>query len=160
MATKIQLRGDTLTNWNVKNPVLADREVALVATDPNKPQVYDSKKVGDGVHKFSELEMLGFECLQELGDSTQFPVSQQVVTDELRKINANTGVDEYPTFSESTAYSAGDVVNYNGKLYKFTAAHAAGAWIGTDVEETSLKENITNLITEKLAELMDSQRNK
>ena len=82
MATKIQLRGDTLTNWNAKNPVLADREVALVATDPNKPKVYDSKKVGDGVHKFSELEMLGFECLQELGDSTLFPMSQKVVTDK------------------------------------------------------------------------------
>lgn len=48
----------------------------------------------------------------------------------------NTGVGDYPAFSASTAYSAGDVVNYNGKLYKFTADHAAGTWTGTDVEET------------------------
>lgn len=48
----------------------------------------------------------------------------------------NTGVGDYPTFSESTAYSAGDVVNYQGRLYKFTADHAAGAWTGTDAEET------------------------
>lgn len=53
----------------------------------------------------------------------------------------NTGVGDYPTFSESTAYSAGDVVNYQGKLYKFTADHAAGAWIGTDVEGTSIADN-------------------
>lgn len=51
-------------------------------------------------------------------------------------LNANTGVDEYPEFSTTEDYSAGDVVNYNGKLYKFTEDHAAGAWTGTDAEET------------------------
>lgn len=50
----------------------------------------------------------------------------------------NTGVGDYPVFSASTAYSAGDVVNYNGILYKFTADHAAGAWTGSDVEEITL----------------------
>ena len=53
-------------------------------------------------------------------------------------LNANTGVDEYPVFSDQTAYKAGDVVNYMGKLYQFTSDHAAGAWTGTDVEETNL----------------------
>lgn len=48
----------------------------------------------------------------------------------------NVGVADYPTFSASTAYSAGDVVNYQGKLYQFTTSHAAGAWTGTDAEET------------------------
>lgn len=48
----------------------------------------------------------------------------------------STGVGDYPAFSASTVYSAGDVVNYNGKLYKFTADHAAGAWTGSDVEKT------------------------
>lgn len=48
------------------------------------------------------------------------------------------GVGDYPVFSTSTAYSTGDVVNYNGKLYKFTADHAAGAWTGTDAEETDI----------------------
>ena len=57
---------------------------------------------------------------------------------DIDNLNANTGVDEYPTFSESTAYSAGDVVNYNGKLYKFTSDHAAGAWTGTDVEKANV----------------------
>lgn len=50
----------------------------------------------------------------------------------------STGVGDYPAFSASTAYSAGDVVNYNGKLYKFTADHAAGAWTGSDVEDTDV----------------------
>ena len=38
-------------------------------------------------------------------------------------------------FSDATDYAIGDRVVYDGKVYKFTAAHAAGAWIGTDAEE-------------------------
>lgn len=60
----------------------------------------------------------------------------------------NTGVGDYPTFSDSRAYSAGDVVNYNGKLYKFTADHAAGAWNSGEVTETSLKKKMDEKITE------------
>ena len=41
-----------------------------------------------------------------------------------------------PQFSSTTAYSAGDYVVKNGDLYKFTEDHAAGAWTGTDVEQT------------------------
>lgn len=35
-------------------------------------------------------------------------------------------------FSESVSYATGDLVLYNGALYVFTAAHAAGAWTGSD----------------------------
>ena len=38
-------------------------------------------------------------------------------------------------FSDATAYAVGDRVIYNGAVYKFTEAHAAGAWIGTDATE-------------------------
>ena len=67
---------------------------------------------------------------------------KEAMDEQAECINSNTGVDEYPAFSESKTYNAGDVVNYNGKLYKFTADHAAGAWIGTDVEKTSMADNI------------------
>ena len=70
--------------------------------------------------------------------------SSWVGFDEIRldNLEKNTGIDEYPTFSESTDYSAGDVVNYQGKLYKFTADHAVGAWTGSDVEPYNLKKDI------------------
>ena len=54
-------------------------------------------------------------------------------------IQGNTGVNEYPAFSSSTQYAAGSVVRYNNKLYRFTALHPAGAWVGTDAIETSIK---------------------
>lgn len=50
-----------------------------------------------------------------------------------------------PSFSASTAYSAGDYVIYGGKLYQFTSGHAAGAWTGSDAEETTVSEDITAL---------------
>lgn len=67
---------------------------------------------------------------------------KEAMDEQAESINSNTGVDDYPVFSASEAYSKGKVVNYNGKLYKFTADHAAGAWIGTDVEPYNLKKDI------------------
>lgn len=42
------------------------------------------------------------------------------------------GTSEFPVFSTSNDYVAGDTVLYNDAPYVFTADHAAGAWIGTD----------------------------
>lgn len=47
----------------------------------------------------------------------------------------------YSPFSETETYSAGDVVIYEKKLYKFTASHS-GAWTGTDATATSVAEII------------------
>lgn len=85
MATRLQLRGDTLANWLMRDPVLMEREVALIASNPDKPKSYDLKKVGDGRSRFSELPMLGYECLQDTGDSQQFPMSQKAVTENFTK---------------------------------------------------------------------------
>ena len=45
-------------------------------------------------------------------------------------------------FDATTAYSAGDYVWYSteSKLYRFTADHAAGAWVGTDAEEVTVTD--------------------
>ena len=67
---------------------------------------------------------------------------KEAMDEQAESINSNMGVDDYPVFSTSEAYPKGKVVNYNGKLYKFTADHAAGAWIGTDVEPYNLKKDI------------------
>lgn len=46
----------------------------------------------------------------------------------------------YPAFTTVSAYSAGDKVFYDRKLYKFTADKAAGDWDSTKVTEFSIKE--------------------
>lgn len=48
-------------------------------------------------------------------------------------------------FSASKAYAAGDYCYYNGTLYKFKTAHAAGAWTTTDVEEAKLADDVSGL---------------
>lgn len=72
MATKIQLRGDTYSAWRSKNPVLAEREVALVSTKNNKR--YNTLKIGDGVSHFNDLPFL-FEGADYVGiaDTTTNP---------------------------------------------------------------------------------------
>lgn len=45
-----------------------------------------------------------------------------------------------PEFDSATAYDEGDFVVYDGDLYKFTAAHAAGAWTGSDATQITVTE--------------------
>lgn len=108
MSARLQLRGDTLANWLKYDPVLMEREVALIASNPSKPKVYDLKKVGDGTRKFSELPMLGYECLQDIGDSQQFPMSQKATTTQIKKLDLSDG---FILRSENIEI----VLNYNNK---------------------------------------------
>lgn len=90
MASRVQIRRDTLSNWTKYDPILMDGEVGLVAPD-DKPNIYTKRVVGDGKKKFSELPLLGFSCLQETGNSPDFPMSQDAVTKELGKIKNTVG---------------------------------------------------------------------
>lgn len=57
-------------------------------------------------------------------------------------LNGDEAVGEIPEFSASTAYSKGDKVIHDGSLYEFTAAHAAGAWTGTDAEKIGTQGDV------------------
>lgn len=57
-------------------------------------------------------------------------------------LNGDEAVGEIPEFSASTAYAKGDKVIHDGSLYEFTAAHAAGAWTGTDAEEIGTQGDV------------------
>lgn len=48
-------------------------------------------------------------------------------------------------FSTSASYAVGDYVIYSGTLYRFTAAHSAGAWAGTDATAVQLAEDVSDL---------------
>ena len=77
------------------------------------------------------------------------------VTDLINRINTAVGSipPEYtallntiaPTFSASTAYAAGQYAWYDGTLYRFTADHAAGAWVGTDATAAVIGEDVAKL---------------
>lgn len=48
-------------------------------------------------------------------------------------------------FSTSTAYAVGDHVTYQGNLYVFKNAHAAGSWSSSDVTQVKIGEEIKGL---------------
>lgn len=53
-----------------------------------------------------------------------------------------------PAFDTTTAYSVGNYVIYDEKLYQFTSAHSAGDWVGTDAAEVSITDKIIYLTNE------------
>ena len=52
-----------------------------------------------------------------------------------------------PTFSTSISYQAGAYVYYSGTLYRFTAAHSAGSWTGTDAIVAVVGNDVSDLKT-------------
>ena len=60
------------------------------------------------------------------------------------KLTALSGITA-DAFSTSADYAAGDYVTYNGSLYKFTAAHTAGAWNASHVTAVIVTDEITDL---------------
>lgn len=67
--------------------------------------------------------------------------------------------DLAPAFSTSSAYAIGDVVTYEDELYKFKAAHAAGAWAPADVDKITVSqlepESLTAAQITALTDLLD-----
>lgn len=69
-------------------------------------------------------------------------------TSDIQNLNANTGISENPAFDPAVDYAVGDVVVYEGRLKRFVTEHAAGEWIGTDVESWSEKKEVENKVAE------------
>lgn len=92
----------------------------------------DSGWVDNGV-----FQSIAAGVVQTIGNSETEVMSQKAVSSIV-------GLDTYPVFSDTKDYVKGEIVNYGGLLYEFTADHEAGAWIGTDVKETSLKNYLLN----------------
>ena len=54
--------------------------------------------------------------------------------------------NEAQTFDTSADYAVGDYVLYNGRLYRFTAVHAAGAWTGEDAERVTIADELEKVV--------------
>ena len=93
----------------------------------------DSGWVDNGV-----FQSIAAGVVQTIGNSETEVMSQKAVSSIV-------GLDTYPVFSDTKPYVKGDIVNYGGLLYEFTADHEAGAWIGTDARETSLRDELLKI---------------
>ena len=79
-------------------------------------------------------------------DSLIDPINDDIdnINDDIQTINTN--IDNINTdkldnsamsvvFDETSTYAVGDVVSYQGKIYKFISSHSAGAWNALEVNE-------------------------
>jgi len=69
MATRLQLRGDTATNWTAANPILAERELAIEIDT-------DLYKIGDGVTSWNSLP---YKALRQIDEATVINFENQSV---------------------------------------------------------------------------------
>ena len=97
---------------------------------------------GDELYKFDSAHSAG---AWTGSDATKIDVSDELdaAADATSAVNTrvNTVVGELaPAFSAATNYSIGDVVVKDDVLYKFNAAHSAGAWIDTDVDAIKVSD--------------------
>lgn len=74
-------------------------------------------------------------------DSVTMPIKKNGTTTPQEYINNPKSTA--PQFSASTAYAVGQYVFYNKKLYRFKAAHAAGAWNSTHVDEVTVASELS-----------------
>ena len=81
-------------------------------------------------------------ALTAINDKAQEVTSQLATSDEMEAMLAS-------PFSSGTNYNKGQYVivtnNGDAKLYRFTAYHAAGSWIGTDAVEVKLGNDVETL---------------
>ena len=73
----------------------------------------------------------------------------RALSQSLTKLLENTTLG-FPEFTTTAAYAVDDKVFYDRRLWKFIAAHAAGAWNAAHVMEFSIKD-YADAITEALA---------
>lgn len=79
-------------------------------------------------------------------DTTVTPSSTNLVTSgaadtAIESAIAAIGANLAPAFDSTATYAVGDLVLYDGAVYRFTAAHT-GAWDAADVEQTTLGEEM------------------
>ena len=87
-----------------------------------------------------------------LGDSTTPDMKFDVIgsfidVDALEQAIADVSAMIASEFDTTASYTTGDLVTYEGDLYKFTADHAAGAWDAGDVDGVTVEELLAAIDT-------------
>lgn len=109
------------------------------ATGPQGPQGVQGE-TGNGIASITKTDTSGLVDTYTItftdGTTTTFTVTNGADGDITNVAQA---------FDATKAYSVGDMVLYQGTLYAFTAAHPAGAWVGSDAQAVILADEVTSL---------------
>ena len=78
-------------------------------------------------------------------------------TSDIQNLNANTGISEYPIFDPAKDYVVGDVVKYEGRLYRFVFDKAFGEWNPNMAENVDNQIYVDNTILDGFGYIFDEQ---
>lgn len=102
-----------------------------------------------------EFTSISAGIVQEEGNNENVVMSQAAVTEALSerdadilRLSTNVGIEEYSEYSTLKDYKIGDIVLYEGSMFKFKADHVAGEWDYNEVEEWSEKKEREEKLTE------------
>lgn len=73
-------------------------------------------------------------------------VMESRVNTLVENTDALLGAEDMPDFDPTETYSVGDMVMYDGKLYKFLTGHAPGAWNPQEVQQTNLVKEVDDMV--------------
>lgn len=126
---------------------ITGEETAYLCTDPSTlvPMDGSVKNISIDVStKQMSVNMIGDTSLNTdfiTGDDIlgeDMTAREELVKSVNDVLKILTGSGDIPYFNENLDYYKDDFVIYNGVSYKFIYNHAASAWTGNDVEQTSL----------------------
>jgi hypothetical protein len=72
----------------------------------------------------------------------------------IENTDAVLGADDIPQFNVTESYAIGDFVMKDGKLYKFLASHAPGAWNPQEVQQTNLVKEVDDMVKSDYEEVI------
>ena len=64
------------------------------------------------------------------------------------------GAEDMPGFNPTETYSVGDMVMYDGKLYKFLTGHEPGPWNPQEVRQTNLVKEVDDMVKSDYEEVI------
>lgn len=81
-------------------------------------------------------------------------VMESRVNTLVENTDALLGAEDMPDFDPTETYSVGDMVMYDGKLYKFLTGHAPGAWNPQEVQQTNLVMEVDDMVKSDYEEVI------
>lgn len=132
--TRIQLKGDSFKNWNAKNPILKENELAIVKIEESDSHALGTGiyfKVGDGSKTFSELGFSGGIDGRVIAEA----ISKDALVATINKTISDAGI----ATDEAMRALAGRVTTAEGKITTLESL------VGSKSVETQIADAITEL---------------
>ena len=154
--TVVSLINTALATANTNIATAKSAVEATIATEFSTASAYSVGDVvfhEDGLYKFTSAHAAGaWDSTEVTAVTVKDLVDAAASTGSTAAATAKTTVENTiaPAFSTSESYAIGDVVYYEDELYKFNAAHSAGAWTGTDVDAIDVVDLVEDVEPESL----------